>query len=252
MMHLARQLIGALAMPLVLALLLVVAAAFYWVWRRRLAGWLLASAAALVYVSALPVVGDSLLYTLEERFPLLDIHKRMPIAKFVVVLGSGYRPRDGISAVAALDEDGLVRIVEAVRIGRALGTAQLIVSGGALPGQTPSAQGYAELARELGVDSESIVILDKSIDTAAEARAVESVLGGTPFVLVTSAYHMARAMRLMERAGARPIPAPAGQRARPFSTHGWRDLLPTSGGLSNTERALHEYLGLASVGLGTG
>jgi uncharacterized SAM-binding protein YcdF (DUF218 family) len=77
----------------------------------------------------------------------------------------------------------------------------LVVSGGAPLGSTPSAIGYARLARELGVDDSSIVVLDKAPDTAAEARDIASTLGPTEFVLVTSAYHMPRAMKLMLRAG---------------------------------------------------
>ena len=75
-------------------------------------------------------------------------------------------------------------------------------------------------------------------------------LGGAPFVLVTSAYHMPRAVRLMQRAGQHPIPAPTGQRVGAFPWRGFHRWLPTSAGLRDTELALHEYLGLAALTLG--
>ena len=194
-------------------------------------------------------MGDALLGPLEREYPPLQ-DGSLPAVGYVVVLGSGYEPRDGIPVTAALDEDGLVRIVEGVRLMRRLGAVKLVVSGGAPPGRTPPAFGYAKLARGLGVDDASLVVLSGSLDTSAEARSVAALLGAAPFILVTSAYHMPRAMRLMERAGAHPFPAPTGQLVNESANGGWSSLLPTSGGLGKTERALHEYLGLAALAVG--
>ena len=174
----------------------------------------------------------------------------MPAVGYIVVLGSSYAPRDGIPVTAALDGDGLNRIVEGVRIMRKLGALRLIVSGGAPPGRTPSAIGYAKLARDLGVDDGSLVVLDGSLDTGSEARSVAALIGASPFILVTSAYHMPRAMRLMQHAGTRPFPAPTGQLAHESERRSWAGLLPTSIGLRRTERAVHEYLGLAALAAG--
>lgn len=250
MNYFIKQSVGALAQPLILALLVAGAASAFRICnRRRIAAWLLVFAAAIVYLGAIGRVGDALLGPLERQYsPLLD--GSLPTAGYIAVLGSGYVPRGGVPITAALDEDGLVRIVEGVRLARRLGAVRLVVSGGAPSGQAAPALGYAKLARELGVDDASLVVLDDSLDTAAEARSVAALIGSDPFVLVTSAYHMPRAMRLMERAGARPIPAPTGQLANEPATSGWRGLLPTSGGLSKTERALHEYLGLAALAAG--
>jgi uncharacterized SAM-binding protein YcdF (DUF218 family) len=103
------------------------------------------------------------------------------------------------------------------------------------------------MARELGVEDASMTVLDKPLDTAAEAQAVAALLGDAPFILVTSAYHMPRAVRLMRRAGARPISAPTDQRAGDPIAHYWSYFLPSSAGLRRTEFALHEYLGLAAL-----
>ena len=124
------------------------------------------------------------------------------------------------------------------------------MSGGAPAGQPPPARGYAELARALGVPYERLVVSDRSLNTAAEADAVAKLLGTAPFILVTSAYHMPRAMRLMQRAGANPIPAPTGQRITGAHRAFLRDLIPGSGGLESNELALHEYFGLAALTLG--
>jgi uncharacterized SAM-binding protein YcdF (DUF218 family) len=68
--------------------------------------------------------------------------------------------------------------------------------------------------------------------------------------VVTSAYHMPRAMLLMRRAGAEPIAAPAGQRAFGATPLSWRSLLPWAGGLGDTDRALRDYAGLVAISIG--
>ena len=246
-MILINALIGALAGPLVIVLLLVLAALVCRFLGRLRAGWiLLTGAAVLAYVASISLVGEALLRPLESRFPPLAASP-LPNVGYVVVLGSGYEPHDGVPLTAALDADGLVRAVEAIRLLRLLPGARLVVSGGALRGHVPVAQGYAQLARAFGVAQQSLIVCDRPLDTRAESRVVHNLLGSSPFLLVTSAYHMPRAMLMMHQAGANPIAAPTGQRAFGTSPITWRSFLPGSGGLGDTERALHEYAGLAQA-----
>jgi uncharacterized SAM-binding protein YcdF (DUF218 family) len=186
-----------------------------------------------------------MLLPLERQYAPLASDRQLPEVGYVVVLGSGYEPYDHIPITAALDREGLMRVVEGVRLARRLVGARLVVSGGAANGHPAPAHGYAQLAQALGIDSKSMIILDRAIDTSSEAHDVTKVVQSAPFVLVTSAWHMARAVRLMQRAGAHPIPAPTGQ-----DRLNWSDWLPTSGGLAKTERALHEYMGLTAMALG--
>ena len=90
--------------------------------------------------------------------------------------------------------------------------------------------------------------LPGSLDTSEEALHVARLMGSTPFLLVTSAYHMRRAMKLMQRAGAQPIAAPTGYLARNRRL-GWDMVVPSSNALRRTERALHEYQGLLAIAL---
>jgi uncharacterized SAM-binding protein YcdF (DUF218 family) len=245
-----KQSVGLLGMPLCIALLIAtVAVACQLRGRTRAAcRWYLV-AALLTYLASTRLVGDALLGPLERLHAPLSDALAPPQIHTVVVLGSDYRPRGAVSAASALDADGLVRAAEAVRLARWLGSARLIFSGGAPPGRVPVALGYAQFARSVGAPADSIVTLTGSLDTHDEARAVAGLLGSTPFILVTSAFHMPRALWLMERAGVRPIPAPVGQRARGMDGSVIGALIPTSYGLYESERALHEYLGLLAMTL---
>jgi uncharacterized SAM-binding protein YcdF (DUF218 family) len=245
-----KQWFGLLGMPVCITLLIAgVALACQLRGRTRTACRLYLVAALLTYLAATRLVGDALLGPLERRYAPLSDTAALPQVHTVVVLGSDYRPRAEISAASALDADGLVRAVEGVRLMRRLGSARLIVSGGAPPGRLPAAVGYALFARGVGVPDESIVALTRSLDTHDEARAVAALLGPTPFILVTSAFHMPRALWLMERAGVHPVPAPVGQRAWGMDRVAIGALIPTSYGLYESERALHEYLGLLAMTL---
>jgi uncharacterized SAM-binding protein YcdF (DUF218 family) len=246
-----KELAHILAAPLLLAVLVAMAGAVSRLCgRRRVAAVLLVTAVAIAYCGSTVIVGNGLLGPLERRYPPFRGGQSVPVAPWVVVLGSDYAPHDGIPVTAALDGDGLVRIVEGVRLAREYVGSRLLVSGGARPGLVPPAQGYAELARDLGIDPAAITVSDKPLDTGSEARAVAKLLGRTPFLLVTSAYHMPRAMRLMQNAGAQPIPAPTGQRVNGSARMQWGAIFPSAAGLGKTERALHEYLGLLAVTLG--
>ncbi len=249
MMITLMKVLGAiLSSPLAIAML--IAAAGVMVRNRpRAKCWLLVCAALLAYLGSNSVVGDALLGSLERQYaPLYSGHA----ANVVVVLGSGFLPHDDIPITAALDQDGLVRIVEGIRLARGQQIAKLVVSGGAAAGEAAPARGYAELAEALGIEDSRLIVLSSPQDTAAEARAIAQLLGSTPFLLVTSAYHMPRAIRQMIRAGAAAIPAPTGQMTGGVRTFAWRRWLPTSGGLGKCERALHEYLGLVALDLGVG
>ena len=246
-----KHAINLLTMPLFVALVLGVAGAICRRarWRRTATG-LLASAAIVTYLGSIEQVGQWLLRPLENRYPPLQESAASPAVESIVVLGGEFVPGDGIPITAALTDDSLQRVVEAVRLMERLHIRTLVVSGGASAGQFPSAHGYSLMARDLGVDPESIVVLDGARDSGAEAHAIQHLLGSKPFLLVTSAYHMPRAMWLMRRVGAQPIAAPTGQRTRRAEGMGWYNFVPRSVGLRDSERALHEYVGLAALSAG--
>ncbi len=247
-MYFLKKLVGALTMPLTFILLLVVVAGALWLLRRRrIATTLFVASAVLTYLASTDIVAGALLRPLTQRYssPL----ETPPHVSYVVVLGSAYSPQPELPITASLDPDGLARIVEGVRLLRLLPGARLIVSGGSddQRRRPPIARGYSRMAQSLGVDPASIILLEKPLDTASEAREVAALLHAEPFLLVTSADSIHRAMRLMEREGTRPIPAPATAAPLKFD---WDQLIPSARALRNTEAAIHEYLGLAAISAG--
>ena len=88
-----------------------------------------------------------------------------------------------------------------------------------------------------------MVILREPRDTEEEAAQVAKLVGEQPFILVTSANHLPRAMRFFEAKGLHPIPAPANQLAIDSPLNIWDRATPSSMFLGHTERARYETLG---------
>ena len=247
MTFLIKKLVASLVMPLPMALLLIgLAVLALKLHYRRLASFLAATSAALVFLAAWAPVADGLLRPLERMYPAADVSSlsagRMPDA--IVVLGGGYIPEPGLPVTAQLNETTLVRLAEAVRLHHAIPEVPLVLSGGSVRGRAPSAHGYLEAARALGVSPAELHVLDTPRDTGEEAAAVRELLGeGARVVLVTSASHMPRAVRLFTSSGLDILPAPTGHLVVQADQKDWEYWVPSASNLRKTERAIYEYLG---------
>jgi uncharacterized SAM-binding protein YcdF (DUF218 family) len=247
-----KKLLGGLLMLLPFAALLVVAGIMAWRLRRgRLARVVLIAAGALVFAASLRPVGDGLLRPLEYSYhATLDATTIVPAPEYVVVLGGAFAPSVELPVTAALEPDAVVRLAEGIRLLRQLPGARLIVSGGAVNDNPPSARGYARAAIALGVPASSIIILDEPRDTGAEINAIHSLIGDATVLLVTSAVHMPRAMAHCTRTGLHAIAAPTGNRTRSPGSWTLNAWVPSGSSLRNTELAMHEYFGLLALSLG--
>ncbi len=226
----------------------------------RLIGWRrtgnisIALAVVTGYASSTGIVSGALIGRLESQYPAIRDDAPLPDVGFVVVLGHDYFPDEQLPITSNIAPDGLVRIVEGVRLLRRMPQARLVLTGGKMPKRGQPSEGNALLARSLGVAEENIVVLPGALDTAGEARDVRKFLGDAPFLLATSASDMPRAMLLMTRAGAKPIPAPTGHRTErhPEGNITWRSFLPAGANVVTTNVALHEYLGFAAIAVSLG
>jgi uncharacterized SAM-binding protein YcdF (DUF218 family) len=142
----------------------------------------------------------------------------------------------------------LKRLLEGMRLQRSLPGGRLVLSGGNFgPGMT-EAQAMADLARSLGAPADSMVLETKSWDTQTEALHLAPILGKRPFALVTSAYHLPRAMAVFRARGMQPIPAPTDFRTLGFRLD-YNAFIPQAAGLGCSEGAVYEYMGRAWVWL---
>ncbi|MDB6093199.1 MAG: hypothetical protein JWM32_761 [Verrucomicrobia bacterium] len=240
-------------LPFCLALVVVggVIAIVFSRWRRT--GRLLAVLGVLLLlIFSNKQVGTRLLRPLENRYaaiPELPTGQPVPASlaacTAIVVLGSGHADRPEMAAIDRLSAAGLARLAEGIRLARALPNVPLIVSGPSDGhGGATHASVLATAAVSLGIDASRIVQVDSARDTDDEAQAIRKHLGpGATFALVTSAFHMPRAMGLMQHRELNPVACPTGFLARSNAGTFGNDWLISIPGLELSTWAIYERLG---------
>ncbi len=139
----------------------------------------------------------------------------------------------------------LARVVEGVRLYKAIPGTKLLLSGGGVFDPVPEAEVMARIALLLGVKPQDISLETDSRDTADQAEIIAKMIGPEKIILVTSAAHMPRSMALFRKRGLQPIPAPADFHVRGAQRPVPGMVFPHGSSLSEVEIAAHEYLGLA-------
>lgn len=244
-MFVLKKIIGAAIMPFsVGALMLLLGLVLLWFTRRQVLGRVIVTAGTvfLLVVGCAPL-SNELVRTLEAPYPPLTDTRSVQDVRWVVVLGSGHVSDPGRPPTLKLTGQALARLTEGIRLHRSLPGSRLILSGGALWDSVPHATVLAEAAAAMGVSPHAIVAEPRPRDTDDEARLISERVGSDPFILVTSASHMPRALALFRAHGARPIPAPTDYAHQPDFVVRPESFLPTAGGLRNSERAVKEYVG---------
>jgi uncharacterized SAM-binding protein YcdF (DUF218 family) len=226
----ASKLIGALLRPdtwIVIALGLTVLALL--TQRRCLALW--ASSVTLAALSALAILplGDLILQPIERTYPTQPSLGRVD---GIIVLGGGEDARASVYWNQMQLEEGGDRYTAALALARQFPEARVLFTGGsgALRDWAGASTSEADMAgqffRGQGIAPDRLRLEGQSRNTAENARlslALASPAAGETWVLVTSAFHMPRAMRSFEAAGwSGIVPWPVDYRTSSFADGiGW-------------------------------
>ncbi len=204
----------------------------------------------VLLVFSTPLVSDFLIRWVEVgsgRVPVGRVEK----ADAIVVLSGMIVTVDG----APLGEwgDAADRFDGGIELFKAGKAPLLLFTRGQVPWQpdaVPEGELLAKRARLLGVPQSAIRLTGKVGNTADEAIAARAVLGrarnGVPkrILLVTSAFHLRRAIFMFERAGFEVVPFPVDYQVSKQSGVTVLQFLPNAEALATSERALHEVIGL--------
>lgn len=240
-------LISPLGTALLLALL---ALGLGWRGRHRLAGALGGLALAWLCVFSTPAISGALRAGLEADFPPRPL-AQLPAAPAAVVLGGAIATPSRERPFPALT-DSSDRIWHAARLHRAGKAPLLVLSGGSDPTTAliPEAEAMRVLLRELGVPDAALLAEPRSRTTRENARHSAALLrerGIQHVLLVTSAFHMRRAVLEFQAQGLRVTPAPT-DHAEPPSWASASAWLPDAGALRSSAQSLKEWVGrLAST-----
>jgi len=247
-----KPVVGALLLPPVPMLVLVLVGARL-MFRRRLLAWsLILLGVVSLWLACTGAVSHWLVQGLTRPPPALSEAAVQQLKgkpkTAIVVLGGGRRPYAPEYGMSTL----LPRTTERLRYGLWLSRATglpVAVSGGVGFGATEGAS-EAEIAGRMA-EREFMRPLrwteTQSRDTRENALRTVALLkpeGITRIVLVTHDYHMRRAMLNFEKAAQGSIEIiPAPMDLYPSRGMTWRDWLPKASRLEDTAFALHEWIG---------
>lgn len=208
---------------------------------------LLLVAVPVLVIGGISPLGDLLIAPLENRFPRADLAGGDITG--IIVLGGSEDGRAGATRELAGLNEAAERFTEAVALARRLPDARIVFSGGSaavFAKEPPEAETAVRLLAALGVASERITLEPASRDTYENARFTARLIkpaAGERWLLLTSAWHMPRAIGCFRKAGV-PVEAwpvdfrtsPGFQPLRFHSalTEGWRRI----------DFIMREYVGL--------
>ena len=218
----------------------------------RLASWLVVTSLVLIALAGLSPLGNALLLPLEQRFPPWDASRGPPDG--IVVLGGAISPDvSAARGVVALDE-AAERITATAELARRYPNARIVFAGGssALVFEEGAEAAFAVRELEaLGVAHDRIAAEEQSrntIENAVFSRLIANPKPGERWLLVTSAYHMPRAMAVFRAAGFPVETYPVDWRTRgPIDAV--RPFVSLGDGLRRTDTAVHEWIGLLAYRL---
>lgn len=249
------KVVGWLLSPLVLVLALwALGAVLSWRGHRRLGLAAGLFAVLGLWVISTPLVANRLAHSLERRFPAV-LADQAPQADAIVLLGgalSGARPpeRPSFDLGSAAD-----RVWYAAALFKAGKASAVLLSGGnqrGADGMQAEAEAMRSMLLTLGVPESAIRLEALSRNTAENAQqslGLIQAVGAKRVLLVTSALHMPRALRIFQAAlqgsGVTVLPATTDVQGLPGALDPLGRWLPDADSLGLSTRALKEYLGLA-------
>lgn len=232
-MYLVNKIVWFFLNPVIVPVALGLAAL---VWRKRFLGWCalglvwFASTLSCVFLLGLP---------LERPYLSTQTVESLPSADAIVLLGGGIGKVEGMAYPDMFE--GADRVWHAARLWKSDKAPIVVVSG------TNDLFAAVPLLTDLGVDRAKIVVDNASRNTYENSRFVERLLGeGRSVLLVTSAWHMPRALGNFSKTSLDVVPA-----AADFSIHNgyladghwWDWVFPAPGNLDRSSYLFKEWLG---------
>jgi uncharacterized SAM-binding protein YcdF (DUF218 family) len=237
-----KKIITAFLVPPGFFVSILICAGIYCLWKKqRIAAGMQIVTALMIWVFSTVPFSDFLMKGLEAEYRIPHL-----LQCDVILLpgGGSLAEAPEFSGKGHPGSESMMRITAAYRIFRKT-HAPILVSGGPVYGGTSDAVIFARILTDMGVPPEKIIQENESRDTSENALFTAKIIRKKRFrnpVLVTSGFHIKRAMLLFRKAGITAAPFPAGYNYSFSSSYSWADFLPLS--MNGSSLAIKEYLGL--------
>jgi len=215
---------------------------FFLLRKKKIGKVLLILGLAFYYLFSITPVSDFLIALLENQYPYPPPNE-IESADVIVVLAGGVKNRD-LLLPSALGDSTLFRLSEALKIYFYKREKPLIIVSGTSPIDRLEKESLfgAKFLESFNIPKDKIIWEVMSGNTFQHAREVKKIIGEKSFLLITSAYHMPRAMRTFQKVGLNPVPLPADYRYENF--YDILSFFPQADNLKKSNLAFHEYFGI--------
>lgn len=245
------KILGQMALPPAsLALGLVVAAVLVVLGFRRLSRFVAFVALTQTVAFSLPLVSDLMMLPLQEE-ARIEAQAAVPCCyDSIVVLGGAVVPPMLPGSPDPSLTNASDRVWHAARLFKRGVAPRIIVTGGNVllsEGRptTSEAEAMRRFLTDLGVPQEAIVEEGKAINTIENIRFVRELVKEKKVALVTSAFHMPRALRLARLAGLDAAAFPTNLLGRSEARMDWENWVPSAAAQAISGQAMWEYMAWA-------
>ena len=198
------------------------------------------SVAALAVIETLvmsfPPVADALVNPLQDRARAEAAHAPTCCYEAIVVLGGGMTPAVPPFLMEPDLGDGADRVWYAAQLFHRGVARRIIVTGGSLLPVTGPAVTEAEAMRRF--------LIDLGVPSEANIYNVRQIVGDGRVALVTSGYHMPRALQIAKMGGLNVGAFPTDWRLPAQFRPSWENWIPSIAGMAWTSIGLREHAAL--------
>ena len=222
-----------------------------WLYKRdRGASKILAAITFCFYVSTIPLFSNFLVRTLENAYipPLYIDNNNYDV--IVMLCGGATLDTPNIDGAGHLSGYSANRLLTTAILSKKA-NLPVIISGGQV---SPDTGNESEISKrelvQLGIPEEMIIIENKSRNTSENAKYVRGLLDSYNFkkpILVTSAFHMRRAVQNYSKQEIKVQPFPTDYNCSINTTIRFSSFIPSNGAFHVVGLSLKEYLGIAAA-----
>jgi uncharacterized SAM-binding protein YcdF (DUF218 family) len=241
--------------PLGLASIFIFMALLFWK-KRKFSKFMLILSFLILFIGGNRYIANSLAKSLEWQYSSLPTIRSVDL---IVVLGGGTEPEISPRPITEVNAAG-DRVIYAAKLYQDHPEAKLLLSGGDIDfldqSDSTPARDMADLLKLMGVPESAMILQDQSQNTHEDALySCEKIkaAGYKNVLLVTSAMHMPRSMKLFEKQGCMVKAAPTDytitktawqQTWHPSFEEFLINLVPSYSNLSQVTKSMKEYIGM--------
>lgn len=196
------------------------------------------------YIFTIPITGNSAVRLLESKYKV----PVNPNGDVIIMLGGGSTldtPNLGFNG--HLSGFAANRLLTSVQLYKKLGIP-IIVSGGKVYKSTGTESEISKnILMSMGVPENKIIVENKSINTVQNVKFTKEILDShnykTP-ILVTSAFHMQRAVMQFKKSNVGVLPFPTDYQTNVSEDLGLNDFIPSSDSMLKLSLSIKEFIGI--------